>query len=574
MSRTTIRRCCSSRRLLFGRTSDKNNSFSTTRQHRKPFLNSPSRILPIDFQFFNICSIKRRGSSQQLRLYHDDYLSTSTKKSTKKSNNRPYNICDNSKIKILESKVSNLNDDEIDTGGVIYTCHDDKTKKKEDIITWNVTNNRNKDNDPSLYIQLQTISKKMLSTILPAQYPKSVSQGYLGFASFCFTASVAGSAAMVLSTQTLLLAVGIVGQNIPHASIMAGALNWILKDFIGQLGGIIFASRMGKTKAFDSDPKRWRMISAIALDSATLLEILSPLFHQSMILPVASIANIGKNIGFLTASASRAALHQSLAISGNLGDVTAKSGSQSILASLVGTSLGIGLSTTILQHDTFNFGICFICLSAIHQGCTFMSLRNVPLTYLNRHRLHLVLEEYLQSEKILAPIDIAKVEQFVPFLSNDSTRNWLNIGRPMGEVCRSPNDLDNCLMLVPDEEYLIKFHKNTHEIDLIYFIDAKEDDILRGMYHAYRIRHTHQQMTMSSAAADTSGNIQPQSSNREKTSSNNEMSSCEGITLETHIEVEENFPHLFEQLRTQGWNIGSKVTNIEDSNASRIRIKS
>jgi len=129
-------------------------------------------------------------------------------------------------------------------------------------------------------------------------------------------------------------------------------------------------------------------------------------------------------------------------------------------------------------------------------------------------------------------------------------------------------------MLVPDEEYLIKFHKNTHEIDLIYFIDAKEDDILRGMYHAYRIRHTHQQMTMSSAAADTSGNIQPQSSNREKTSSNNEMSSCEGITLETHIEVEENFPHLFEQLRTQGWNIGSKVTNIEDSNASRIRIKS
>ncbi|OEU16350.1 DUF647-domain-containing protein, partial [Fragilariopsis cylindrus CCMP1102] len=244
-------------------------------------------------------------------------------------------------------------------------------------------------------------------------YPKSVAPGYLGFASFCFTASVAGSAAMVLSTQTLLLAVGIVGQNVPQASIMAGALNWIIKDFMGQLGGIIFASRMGKTKAFDRDPKRWRMVSAIALDSATLLEILSPLFHQSLILPVASIANIGKNIGFLTASASRAALHQSLAISGNLGDVTAKSGSQSILASLVGTSLGIGLST-ILQHDTFNFGICFICLSAIHQGCTFMSLRNVPLTHLNRHRLHLVLEEYIQSGNILTPIDIAKVEQFIP----------------------------------------------------------------------------------------------------------------------------------------------------------------
>jgi hypothetical protein len=543
MSRTTIRRCCSPR--IFGLT-------SSTRQHVKSFLNC------FFLQF-------RYGSSTRIIP-----IAISTKKSTK-SNNRPYNICGNSKIKILESKVSNLNDDEDDTGGVIYTCHDDKTKKKEDIITWNVTN-RNKYDDSSLHIQLQTISKKMLSTILPAQYPKSVAQGYLGFASFCLTASVAGSAAMVLSTQTLLLAVGIIGQNVPQASIMAGALNWIIKDFMGQLGGIIFASRMGKTKAFDSDPKRWRMVSAIALDSATLLEILSPLFHQSLILPVASIANIGKNIGFLTASASRAALHQSLAISGNLGDVTAKSGSQSILASLVGTSLGIGLST-ILQHDTFNFGICFICLSAIHQGCTFMSLRNVPLTHLNRHRLHLVLEEYLQSGNILTPIDIAKVEQFIPFLSNGSTRNWLNIGRPMGEVCRNPNDLEKCLMLVPDEEYLIKFHKITHDIDLIYFVDSTEKDVIRGIYHAYRIRHTHQQMTTSiSSAANTSNNMQPQSLNREKTSSNE--ISCKGITLDTHIEVEEHFPHLFEQLRIQGWNIGSKVTNIEDSNASRIRIKS
>ena len=545
----TTRRCCSPR--IFGLTS------SSTRQHIKPFLN----CFFLQYRYY--------GSSTRIIP-----IALSTKKSTK-SNTRSYNICGNNKIKVLESKVSNLNDDEDDTGGVIYTCRDDNgktAKKKEDIITWNVTN-RNKYDNSSLHIQLQTISKKMLSTFLPAQYPKSVAQGYLGFASFCFTASVAGSAAMVLSTQTLLLAVGIVGQNVPQASIMAGALNWIIKDFMGQLGGIIFASRMGKTKAFDSDPKRWRMVSAIALDSATLLEILSPLFHQSLILPVASIANIGKNIGFLTASASRAALHQSLAISGNLGDVTAKSGSQSILASLVGTSLGIGLSA-ILQHDTFNFGICFMCLSAIHQGCTFMSLRNVPLTHLNRHRLHLVLEEYIQSGSILTPIDIAKVEQFIPFLSNDSTRNWLNIGRPMGEVCRNPNDLEKCLMLVPDEEYLIKFHKNTHDIDLIYFVDSTEKDVIRGIYHAYRIRHTHQQMTTTSisSAANTSNNMQPESSNQEKTS-NNEMQ-CKGITRETHIEVEECFPHLFEQLRTQGWNIGSKVTNIEDSNASRIRIKS
>ena len=176
------------------------------------------------------------------------------------------------------------------------------------------------------------LSQEALSHLLPAQYPSSVAPGYFQFASLSFTASIAGSAAMVLSTQTLLLAVGIAGSNAKEASIMAGALNWVLKDFVGQLGGVLFASQMGKTRAFDTDPKRWRILAALALDSATFIEILSPLFHTSLVLPVASVANIGKNIGFLTASASRAAIHQSLAIKGNLGDVTAKSGSQAIMA--------------------------------------------------------------------------------------------------------------------------------------------------------------------------------------------------------------------------------------------------
>ena len=101
------------------------------------------------------------------------------------------------------------------------------------------------------------------------------------------------------------------------------------------------------------------MVAATALDGATLLEILSPLCHSSFVLPIASIANIGKNIGFLTASASRASLHQSLAVTGNLGDVTVKAGSQSMAASLVGTSLGIGLSS-LLSHDVLNFGLCFV----------------------------------------------------------------------------------------------------------------------------------------------------------------------------------------------------------------------
>lgn len=96
-------------------------------------------------------------------------------------------------------------------------------------------------------------------------------------------------------------------------------------------------------------------------------------------------------MGFLAASASRAAIHQSLSMGGttisddgadeplkekdtltkssNLGDVTAKSGSQTIVASLLGTAIGIFLSRTFcVDHGTAGILTGFIVLSVIHQG--------------------------------------------------------------------------------------------------------------------------------------------------------------------------------------------------------------
>jgi hypothetical protein len=331
---------------------------------------------------------------------------------------------------------------------------------------------------------------------------------------------------------------------------MAGALNWVMKDFMGQLGGIVFASQMGKTKAFDNDPKRWRMVAAIALDGATMLEILSPLCHHSLVLPVASIANIGKNIGFLTASASRAALHQSLATTGNLGDVTVKAGSQSMMASLLGTSLGIGLST-LLQHDTFNFGICFLGLSAIHQGCTYLSLQNVALARFNRQRLHLALDYYLIHRKVPTPADVAKMERFFPFVSSSlASSEWLRIGRPLRDVCRNPTELEKCLALAPNEAYLIRLDESTRNVDLIFFDHATEQDICRGIYHACFIRF--------------------ESSSRESCTRDLAL---ENITRQASGKVQNDFPHLFCQLREQGWDTSSGVTDAEDKNAHRIKLK-
>ena len=145
---------------------------------------------------------------------------------------------------------------------------------------------------------------------------------------------------------------------------------------------------------FDADPRYWRFVSSLALDASTLLELLSPL-APGCFLPIASVANVGKNVSFLSASASRAALHLALAREGNLADVTAKTGSQArgvgarrrrearfsrarslvradprrraqtIVGSLVGTTLGIALSTQLGDAWGAPLVAGFVSLSAV-----------------------------------------------------------------------------------------------------------------------------------------------------------------------------------------------------------------
>lgn len=389
---------------------------------------------------------------------------------------------------------------------------------------------------------LSALQDNVITYFLPARYPESVAPGYARFAGCCFCASVAGSAAMVLSTQTLLLAVGVVGST-GKASVMAGALNWVLKDGIGQLGGVWFASRMSQAGSakFDADPKRWRMVAALSLDAATLMEIMSPLVPSMWVLPIASVANIGKNIGFLTASASRAALHQSLAIRGNLADVTAKSGSQSLAAGLVGTTLGIGLSPIL--GDVAHYAMGFVCLSAIHQGCNYLGLKSVPLFNLNRRRLNIVLEAYVQDDKVLSPSQVAEQEDFLPFISKDDSKAWLLIGKSLTELCpNGPEELRPLIDLLRDENYVM--NRVNGQVYVTYHqLDTSGEDLIRGMLHAHILRERFA----------------------------NKGDALEAISLSYRL-AQKSTDSLLNEMHEQGWKTATEFTSIESSKARRLEV--
>jgi hypothetical protein len=223
----------------------------------------------------------------------------------------------------------------------------------------------------------------------------TVAPSYTKYALYSFLASTASSAGSVLAMQSLLIAVG-VGSNV--AVPAAAALNWVLKDGLGQAGGVAFAALIGNR--FDADPKRWRFVSALVLDSATVLEVCSPLFGPQFFLPVASFANFLKNVAWLTASATRAGIHQALAIRGNLADLTAKAASQSIAASTLGTAIGIAISTTLsatIGSDPINVLAVFSVASLLHLTGVVFSLRSVVIPTLSAARMDLALDEWVNA---------------------------------------------------------------------------------------------------------------------------------------------------------------------------------
>ena len=77
----------------------------------------------------------------------------------------------------------------------------------------------------------------------------------------------------------------------------------MLKDGIGQIGAIFFASRYGGF--FDEDIKKWRFFAMFTLNMAILIEIMTLKFPHLFLL-LASTANMGKNVCFLMAAATRA----------------------------------------------------------------------------------------------------------------------------------------------------------------------------------------------------------------------------------------------------------------------------
>ena len=170
------------------------------------------------------------------------------------------------------------------------------------------------------------------------------------------------------------------GTTTTQATLAAAAYTWVLKDGLGQLGGILFAARYGTN--FDEDIKKWRFMSILALNVSVYIEILTLKFPGSFLL-LASLANIGKNICMLLSAASRASINMRFAKRNNMGDVAGKATSQFTASSLGGMGLGMLLSRVVDISQIYQLLPCCLFLSTISLTSSYKSAKVLDEFYLN-----------------------------------------------------------------------------------------------------------------------------------------------------------------------------------------------
>lgn len=250
-----------------------------------------------------------------------------------------------------------------------------------------------------------TLVQKWTQFLHSAFVPEGVTPSYYRFMRWRILQRFINANVHVIGTQSLLMGLrgmtrsGSVGEAASFAAKEGAALgaaaatNWVLKDTLGKIVRMVWASKMGRK--FDPDAKRWRFRSALIYALGNGLEV-STYLHPQYFLLLAMLANSCKQMSMLTSSATRNALYNSFKRVGttsstvstsnnasgssaivrrggnggieNIGDITAKGEAQIAVVDLLGIASGICLSSKCFRTAASTHFIFIKSLSL----CTFV----------------------------------------------------------------------------------------------------------------------------------------------------------------------------------------------------------
>jgi len=221
--------------------------------------------------------------------------------------------------------------------------------------------------------------------------PEGVTPAYYQYARWRVYQRLINANLQVFGTSALLMALGIKTKSLA----LSAALNWVLKDALGKITRMVWASKMGGK--FDSDAKRWRFRAAIMYAAGNGMEIMTYCFPHLFLL-TATLANCCKQMSMLTCSSTRTALYNSFrdGTRENSGDITAKGEASIAVVDLIGIGTGVTASR-ILGTSVGTILTMYFVLQSMEVFCIYRMMRTVQFRVLNFERLVQALRDFLGS---------------------------------------------------------------------------------------------------------------------------------------------------------------------------------
>ena len=417
--------------------------------------------------------------------------------------------------------------------------------------------------------QKWTPNNLLRNYILPqlsvAFLPSGVTPNYYRFMRWRVLQRFVNANLHVFGTQSLLMGLGI-KSSASQLGALSAALKWVLKDALGKIVRMAWASQMGRR--FDSDAKRWRYRSAFIFAAGNFLEITTYMF-PSMFLVWATLANCCKQMSMLTSSSTRTALYNSFrdGTRENIGDITAKGEAQIAIVDLLGIASGVCLSRTVGTSARRIIAV-YGLLQSLEIFCMYRQLRSVIYRVLNFERMIKVIEQFThvmhdcppaernsilsqEGKGIPTPAVMALKERiFLP--PQHLARRALAFGS-LGRARLSPDELTQLMRIFSKERFLLVVGANVKHAEsrLKKYGKSKKQRLQENCHIVLHTEATNVDIVKSTLALTF---LRYKLASREDMDPDTMRSSdCLDLIEAAQKEADDVFALLLRQLSKQGW---------------------
>ncbi|KAF1778075.1 Root UVB sensitive family [Phytophthora cactorum] len=319
-------------------------------------------------------------------------------------------------------------------------------------------------------LTLSGLSRELQEMFLPAGYPDSVSEDYLSFQFWDTLQAMCSYLRGVLATQSVLQSVG-VGDD--KATPLAAALQWVLRDGSGMIGGLTFAYFVGPK--FDVNVKRWRLFADVINDVGLTLDMVAPYF-PTLVTEVLCVSSVCKTMCGVAAGATRSSLMTHFAKRDNMADCAAKEGSQETAVKLFGLLFGMYFANAV-NSSPHAVWMAFLVLTLVHVYANYnaVSCLCIPRFLMSGNKPG---KENVADHH--GRYSIRSVNQEEPIFKDPvlPVTRHLVMGSELHQAVPTSADLDRLLQLYEDEKYLLTVVGD--QVHVMFQAEATPKDELRS----------------------------------------------------------------------------------------------